>query len=190
MNMKIGEQNIFCVISVIHELNNKIKSWKTCTEPWFKITFHVFAETTICKTFMILKLKQSLDIIIIIKIVVVGSEVIRSVVINTSIFWDKILFSLLKINRWTLLVNCFILLSCLDYSSTLKMEATCSSETLVDFEQTTQPYIPKGITLQNYYCSYHLYCSCIYLFISYPWIIIYDIGQVRYFTILGCYSRL
>jgi hypothetical protein len=31
---------------------------------------------------------------------------------------------------------CFILVSCLGYSVTLKMEATCSSKTLVDFQQT------------------------------------------------------
>jgi hypothetical protein len=32
-----------------------------------------------------------------------------------------------------LLSACFMLISCLVYSSTLKMEATCSSETSVDF---------------------------------------------------------
>jgi hypothetical protein len=32
-----------------------------------------------------------------------------------------------------LLATCFMLVSCLAYSSTLKMEVTCSSETPVDF---------------------------------------------------------
>jgi hypothetical protein len=32
---------------------------------------------------------------------------------------------------------------------TLKMEATCSSETSVNFQQTTQCYIPEGRTLHN-----------------------------------------
>jgi hypothetical protein len=35
----------------------------------------------------------------------------------------------------------------LAYSSTLKMEATYSSETLVGFQQTTRRYIPEDITL-------------------------------------------
>jgi hypothetical protein len=42
---------------------------------------------------------------------------------------------------WTKLV------SCLAYSSTLKMEATCSSETSVDFQRTTRRYIPEVRTL-------------------------------------------
>jgi hypothetical protein len=33
----------------------------------------------------------------------------------------------------SLLATCFTLVSCLDYSATLNMEATCSSETSVDF---------------------------------------------------------
>jgi hypothetical protein len=34
-------------------------------------------------------------------------------------------------------------------SSTLKMEAICSSETSVDFQWTTRRYIPEGVTLQR-----------------------------------------
>jgi hypothetical protein len=37
----------------------------------------------------------------------------------------------------TLLAACFMLASCLAYSSILKMEATCSSETSVDFQRLT-----------------------------------------------------
>jgi hypothetical protein len=33
---------------------------------------------------------------------------------------------------------CFTLVSCLCHSSTLKMEATCSSETSLDFQRTTR----------------------------------------------------
>jgi PIN domain nuclease of toxin-antitoxin system len=33
--------------------------------------------------------------------------------------------------------------TCLAYSSNLKLEATCSSETYVDFQQTTRRYIPE-----------------------------------------------
>jgi hypothetical protein len=35
------------------------------------------------------------------------------------------------------------------YSSILKMEAACSSETLVDFKQTTRRSNPGGKTLEN-----------------------------------------
>jgi hypothetical protein len=39
--------------------------------------------------------------------------------------------------------TCFTLVSYLAYSSILKMEATCSSETSVDFQQTTGRYNPE-----------------------------------------------
>jgi hypothetical protein len=47
-----------------------------------------------------------------------------------------------------MLYNCFTLVSCLVYSSILKMEATYSSEMLVDFQRTTRCYISKDGTLQ------------------------------------------
>jgi hypothetical protein len=50
-----------------------------------------------------------------------------------------------------LLANCFMLVSCLAYSSTLKMEATCSSEMSVDFQRTIWHYIPEYRTLQDFY---------------------------------------
>jgi hypothetical protein len=48
-----------------------------------------------------------------------------------------------------LLATYFTLVSCLAYSSTLKMEATCSFETSVDFLRATRRYIPEGRTLQE-----------------------------------------
>jgi hypothetical protein len=45
------------------------------------------------------------------------------------------------------------LVSCLAYSSTLKMEATCSSETSVDFQQATLHYIPEDRTLHTHLCE-------------------------------------
>jgi hypothetical protein len=33
------------------------------------------------------------------------------------------------------------------------MGATCPSETLFDFQRTTQRYIPEEISLQNYRCD-------------------------------------
>jgi hypothetical protein len=54
---------------------------------------------------------------------------------------------------WALLTACFMLVSCLAYSSTLKMEMTCSSEASVGFQQPTQRYIPDVRTLHpNSWC--------------------------------------
>jgi hypothetical protein len=47
----------------------------------------------------------------------------------------------------------FTLVSCSAYSSTLKIEAICSSETSVDFQQTTRRYIPEDSTLHNHRCE-------------------------------------
>jgi hypothetical protein len=52
-----------------------------------------------------------------------------------------------------LLAPSFILISWLAYSSTLKMKATYSSETSVDFQRTTQRYISEDITLHNHQCE-------------------------------------
>jgi hypothetical protein len=41
------------------------------------------------------------------------------------------------------------------YSSTLKMEAICSSEMSVDFQRTTRRYIREGRTLHNHRCENH-----------------------------------
>jgi hypothetical protein len=48
----------------------------------------------------------------------------------------------------------FMLVSCLAYSSTVKIEATCSSETSVEFHRTTRRYIPEDRTLHNHCCEY------------------------------------
>jgi hypothetical protein len=41
----------------------------------------------------------------------------------------------------------FMAVSCLDYSSTLKLETTCSSKTLVDFQESTHHYIAENKTV-------------------------------------------
>jgi hypothetical protein len=51
------------------------------------------------------------------------------------------------------LATCFTLVSCLANSSSLKLEATCSSETSVDFQQTTWSYIPQDTSLPNHSCE-------------------------------------
>jgi hypothetical protein len=45
-------------------------------------------------------------------------------------------------HKQTAIRACFMLVSCLAYSSTLKVESTFSSETLVEFQQITRHYIP------------------------------------------------
>jgi hypothetical protein len=50
-------------------------------------------------------------------------------------------------------VTCFLLASCLYDPSTLKMEAICSSGTMVDFHWTTQHYISEDITFQHHLCE-------------------------------------
>jgi hypothetical protein len=47
--------------------------------------------------------------------------------------------------------HCFMLVSCLTYFSTQKMEAICSSETPVDFQQATRRLIPQDKTVYNDY---------------------------------------
>jgi hypothetical protein len=58
-------------------------------------------------------------------------------------------------------------LSCFAYSLTLKVEATCSSKTSVDFQRTTWHYIPQDRTLHNHHYenlkSYISSCNSWYL---------------------------
>jgi hypothetical protein len=49
-----------------------------------------------------------------------------------------------------LLATYFTLVSRLAYSSTLKMEATCSSVTSVDFQRATRRYIPEDRTQNKF----------------------------------------
>jgi hypothetical protein len=84
---------------------------------------------------------------------------------HTPIFSDITTCSALKFNRrfretcclhlqkpgWNraLTVTCFTLVSFLAYSWTMKMEATCYSETSVDFQRNTWRYIPEDRTIHN-----------------------------------------
>jgi hypothetical protein len=56
----------------------------------------------------------------------------------------------------------FILVSCLAYSSALKIEVICSSEISIDFDGTTQSYIPKDRILHTHRCeNFKLYVKII-----------------------------
>jgi hypothetical protein len=82
----------------------------------------------------------------------------------SSIFWDITPCSPLRVNRRfggiyrlhtaeLCLPPAFTLVSCSAYSSTLKMEAICFSETSVDFQRTTWRYIQEDSTLHNQRCE-------------------------------------
>jgi hypothetical protein len=51
-----------------------------------------------------------------------------------------------------MLATCFMVVSCLAFSLTMKMEATGSSEMPVDFQWTMQCYISEDRTLHNHCC--------------------------------------
>jgi hypothetical protein len=59
--------------------------------------------------------------------------------------------------RWRsnrgLYASCFVLVSCVAYSSTPKIEVICCSETSVDFYQITRYYIPEDSTLFSQRCE-------------------------------------
>jgi hypothetical protein len=81
----------------------------------------------------------------------IGLKVLTPVVTKISVFWDIPPCSALKVNRLCL-SYAFTLVSCWAYSSAIKIEVTCSSETSADFQRTTWRYIPEDRTLQVVSC--------------------------------------
>jgi hypothetical protein len=84
----------------------------------------------------------------------IGFEVLKVLVMKSSVFWDITPFSPLKIIRrfggthllghQVPLATFFMLIYCLAYYLAPKMEAACSSETSVNFRQTTRRYVPEN----------------------------------------------
>jgi hypothetical protein len=66
---------------------------------------------------------------------------------KSSTFWDITPCSPLKVNQR------FGGTYRSAYSSTLKMEAICSSETFAEFQWSTRRYFPEDSTLQELNCS-------------------------------------
>jgi hypothetical protein len=76
--------------------------------------------------------------------------------LKSSVFRDITPCSSLKVNRRfgkLCLPPAFTLFSCSAYSSILKIEATCSDETSVDFQRTARRYIPENRTVHNCRCN-------------------------------------
>jgi hypothetical protein len=75
-----------------------------------------------------------------------------------TIFWDITPCKPLKVNRRfggaeLRLSPDFTLVSCSAYSSILKMEAICSSETSIAFQRTTRRHIPEDDSLHDHRCE-------------------------------------
>jgi hypothetical protein len=84
---------------------------------------------------------------------VVGFEVFTAVVIKGIIFWNMTPHSPLSFNRcfggtYRLHLQAACLLVAEPISSTLKMEAICSSETSVETQRNTRRHIPEDDALQ------------------------------------------
>jgi hypothetical protein len=105
---------------------------------------------------------------------------IKLITLKSSVFWDITLCNPLKVNRYfkrtyglhlqgwrvsqernyyetgskqRLLTSCFMIVSCVAYSSIMKTEVTYSSERSVDSPQTTWHYVPENRTFHNHYCG-------------------------------------
>jgi hypothetical protein len=84
----------------------------------------------------------------IILFICIGFKALIAVVMKNSGFW--VIMPCNPKSRWLAELGsqpAFMLISLVACSSILKMEATCSSETSIDFQQTTRRYIPGGRTL-------------------------------------------
>jgi hypothetical protein len=89
----------------------------------------------------------------------VGFEVLTVVTMKSSVFWDITLSGESQQTFWRNILSpykrkpskkpaaCLMLVSCMAFSLTLKVEMICSSEMSLDFHQTTQCYIPEDRTL-------------------------------------------
>jgi hypothetical protein len=70
---------------------------------------------------------------------------------NSTDVSKKYVASIVRVEA--LLATSFILFSCFAYFSTIKTEATYSSETSFDLQRTTRRYIPVDRILHNHRCE-------------------------------------
>jgi hypothetical protein len=73
--------------------------------------------------------------------------------LKSIIFWDMTPCSLLSCNRRFCLPPACLLVLAEIISSTLEMEAICSSETSVATQRTTRRHVPEDDTLHNHRCG-------------------------------------
>jgi hypothetical protein len=73
----------------------------------------------------------------------VGFEVLTEVVpLEDNDVSEEHVAAIFRVEESALVLTCFTL-ECFAYLLTLKKEAACSSETFVDFRQTTRRYVPE-----------------------------------------------
>jgi hypothetical protein len=135
--------------------NFNLKNWlhSVC----FQVPIFVCDPAVLCSSFAILpnKGEETADVISSLKSTAsvnkhesVGFEVPTALIMESPICWDVAPCSLLKGHqRSKQKGTCFMLVSCLAFSSTLMMEAICSFETSVDYQRATQRCVPEGGTL-------------------------------------------
>lgn len=98
----------------------------------------------------------------------VGFKVLTVVTTRSTIIWDVILYSSLQVHwcfrgincihpSWVLLAISFLLVTCLVYSSALKLEALCSSQTSVNFCWTIWWHFPEDTILHLQTLSFTYY---------------------------------
>jgi hypothetical protein len=96
--------------------------------PWLSSPWPVTIPTELTRL-LLLSEWETIDICL-------GFKVLTAVVMKGTIFWDRTLKVKLRFGgTYRLHLQA--------YSSTLKMEAICSSETSVDFQRTTRRYMPE-----------------------------------------------
>jgi hypothetical protein len=78
-----------------------------------------------------------------------GSRVLSSGIKRRVLRWNRAEVSEEYTTEPALFVAYFKPVSCLAYSSILKMGATCSSEVLIEFHRTSWPYIPQDNALRT-----------------------------------------
>jgi hypothetical protein len=89
---------------------------------------------------------------------VVGFQVLMVVTMKSTVVWDVLLYSPVQVH-WCCrgmhcihpsrapLATCFLLVTCMVYSSTVKMEAVCSSQTSLNFYQILLCHFPEDSIL-------------------------------------------
>jgi hypothetical protein len=124
------------------------------------------------------------------------SEVLTALVVNNTVFWYITPCSRLKISRsfggicrlhlqgrrinrarnQPCFPPAFTLVSCSFHIYTLKMKATCSTETLADFQRTTRRYTTDDSTLHLHairFCLPRLFILFYYLHLSHRFLFIF-----------------